>query len=485
MFPPIVLLFFTLSLSTLIFAETIDYKNLKTPAGDKLPNFSFAGYHQSEIPLPALTTPANKTLSPGSGDQAPVIQAALDSVKDSGGGVVELKAGTYALSSGLLIHSQTTLRGAGIGKTVLTVKNLEDNVVTLGKQTNGAKRGDSVKITDTYVPAGTSTVHVSDASRFKVGQEVFIERGVTQMWIDEMGMTPHTKWLPPGTLVPQPRLIASISGKAISFTIPLTDSLNATNSIMTPIQLTPYVPPTQPSEIGIENLSMRVSPSCSGIALGNTTCSASAVRVSSWTSDSWVRNLDLTGFNNHITTGQYSARITITNITMNRNGATDNSAGYALDIAIDGTQTLIHNCKTLGAKDAKSFGVATQSLTPGPNACIGYEAQQAVESVEPHQRWAHGFLNEGSKVAAVLLRNRGAAGSGHGWTVNNAVSYNTNASAYTIQNPPLGQNYCIGCVGPKDSKQVNNGTFLSYGKFVDPPSLFEAQLKDRGFDFKI
>jgi hypothetical protein len=204
--------------------------------------------------------------------------------------------------------------------------------------------------------------------------------------------------------------------------VPLTDSLNAENGIMSPIQLTPYTPPTQPSEMGIENLSMRVKPSCSGRILNDTTCRSSAVQISSWTTDSWVRNLDLTGFNNHISILQSASRITITTVNMNRDGPTDNGMGYALDVAIDGTQVLVHNVKTLGAKDTRSYSVATQSLTPGPNACIGYEAENPIESIEPHQRWAHGFLNEGSKVAAVLYRNRRSAGSGHGWTINNGQS---------------------------------------------------------------
>lgn len=57
-----------------------------------------------------------------------------------------------------------------------------------------------------------------------------------------------------------------------------------------------------------------------------------------------------------------------------------------------------------------------------------------------------------------------------------------------MQDPPggLGQNYCFGCVGPKSKKagEETNSTGV-YGSFVDPPSLFEAQLNDRGFEFKL
>lgn len=185
---------FILLLSSHAYAETVDYRNIKTPAGDKLPDFSFAGYHQSEAALPALDRPATKTLSPGSGDQSPAIQSALDSLQQSGG-VLELEAGTYALSSGLLIHNHTTLRGAGIGKTILTVKDLKEDVITFGNLTGEVKKGESVKITDEYVPAGTAEVNVEDVGTFAVGQSVLVERGVTQQWIDAMGMTIYPKWL--------------------------------------------------------------------------------------------------------------------------------------------------------------------------------------------------------------------------------------------------------------------------------------------------
>lgn len=185
--------FCLVTLALPLHAKTIDYKKAWTSKGDKLPNFSFAGYHQSEVSLPALNVKAKKTIGPGSGDQTAAIQAALDEVFKAGGGVVALKAGTYALSSGLLVQNGTTLRGAGIGKTILTVKNLKEDVITLGEVSGGQKKGASVKITDDYVPAGTDTVHVADASGLEVGMDVYVERGVTQAWIDKMGMTAHKK----------------------------------------------------------------------------------------------------------------------------------------------------------------------------------------------------------------------------------------------------------------------------------------------------
>jgi hypothetical protein len=185
--------FYFAALSLPLHAKTIDYKKAWTSKGDKIPNFSFAGYHQSEVALPALSMSATKTLSPSSGDQSAAIQAALDKVFQDGGGVVALKAGTYSLSSSLVIQNGTTLRGAGIGKTILRVKDLSEDVVILGSSSGKEKKGKSIKITDNYVPAGTGTVHVADARGLSVGMDVYVERGVTQMWIDGMGMKAHTK----------------------------------------------------------------------------------------------------------------------------------------------------------------------------------------------------------------------------------------------------------------------------------------------------
>ena len=69
------------------------------------------------------------------------------------------------------------------------------------------------------------------------------------------------------------------------------------------------------------------------------------------------------------------------------------------------------------------------------------------------------------------------------------MAWNTNATGtkgYQVDRPPLGNAWCVGCVGPKDDGKglvKNNGTWEAYGEFVEPASLFAAQLKDRGFDF--
>ena len=209
-----------------------------------------------------------------------------------------------------------------------------------------------------------------------------------------------------------------MNGKAISVDVPLTDAID---SAYMSGQLVAYTPPNQPSEMGIESLRIELSPTCSGVALTSTNCSSTAIWVNQWTTDSWVRNIHLTGFNNFMSVDYNASRITIDAVTMIRDGTTDNSAGYALDLSIMGTQVLSANRSTLGAKDSRSYSVATKTLAPGPNVVLNYYAQQPVESIEPHERWGHGLLAENSTTASLLFRNRATAGSGHGWSINQGI----------------------------------------------------------------
>ena len=99
-------------------AANVDYTKLQTKQGDKLPDFSFCGYHASNDPLPAANRAATSSLDAKSGDQAKRIQDALDKISSSGGGVLHLKAGEWQLESGLIIPPKTSLRGDGPGKPV-------------------------------------------------------------------------------------------------------------------------------------------------------------------------------------------------------------------------------------------------------------------------------------------------------------------------------------------------------------------------------
>ncbi len=97
-----------------------------------LQDFSYAGYHRGDRPLPDELSPVVDVVldfgadATGEADATEAIQRAIDSVGERGGGVVYLPPGTYRLSRRegepyclWIRHSNVVLRGAGEDRTFL------------------------------------------------------------------------------------------------------------------------------------------------------------------------------------------------------------------------------------------------------------------------------------------------------------------------------------------------------------------------------
>ncbi len=183
---------------------TIDWRQITSPRGDRLPDFSYCGYHASAESLPSAQSLAAVTLSPqaGGGDDTTRIQDALNTTAAAGGGVVALAAGDFAVSPGLYIPAGVVLRGAGPASTRLAASKLgQDPLISLGASPPSVLPVAVADITDRFVPIGASHVTVDDVSGFHVGQSVFVQRLVTSSWVQSDGMgdlvlngTPET-WL--------------------------------------------------------------------------------------------------------------------------------------------------------------------------------------------------------------------------------------------------------------------------------------------------
>ncbi|KAK6857294.1 hypothetical protein PG995_007481 [Apiospora arundinis] len=430
----------------LALAANVDWTKLQTKQGDKLPDFSFCGYHASNDPLPAANRAATSSLSAGSGDQTKRIQDALDKISSSGGGVLHLKAGEYQLASGVVIPPKTSLRGDGPGKTKIQLKDGTKVAFTMGTKVKGPKVETPVDITDKYVPVGSNKVTVKSASGLKAGQSVFIQRAVTQKWVNANGMGDLGKdkhWL----------------------------------------TLAPYTLPAASSETGLEALSITLSPTCSGHPIskdGDPECNGgAALAVLAWATNIYARDVAIRGYNNAINIAQNASLITLQGLTITRDGKTDGSHGYAADIGISGTQVLVIDSSTRVTDekvDMRAFPVVTQGLTAGPNCVVRYSAPQPKMQIQPHAHWAHGLLVDNSSTPTTFI-NRAGAGSGHGWAINSGVAWNINDD-YEIQSPPLGTNWGIGCHGGARGKG-NNGTMVAEKEAVTPASLFDAQLAAR------
>src|SRR5262245_61011587 len=182
--------------STWVFAGSDNHLHYRTDSqGNRIMDFSLAGYQGGGVALPVV--PVVVTVNPSSGDDTATIQAAIDSVSqrtpNSAGirGAVLLGPGTFDISGTLSIAaSGVVLRGSGSGSGGTVLNLTVSPHLALSAQGSGSWQtvGSSVSITDAYVPSGSVSFNVSDASGFTAGDSILIERPVTQPWIHFMGM---------------------------------------------------------------------------------------------------------------------------------------------------------------------------------------------------------------------------------------------------------------------------------------------------------
>ncbi len=148
----------------------LEYKT--TPKGERIMDFSHAGYMGGGVALPTL--PVKKEVAPSGGDDTAAIQAAIGEVSalplvNGFRGAVLLKAGTFHCSNPITITQDgIVVRGSGSGKdgTLIEMTGephtafiIEGAEVSFPKETPA----NSYPIADAYVPAGTLTLSVKDA----------------------------------------------------------------------------------------------------------------------------------------------------------------------------------------------------------------------------------------------------------------------------------------------------------------------------------
>jgi len=197
----------------------------KDAKGNRVPDFSYVGYHSGEKAIPNV--PVKITLEAAEGDETRRIQEALDKLGalpvDKGGfrGALLLKRGIYRVGGRLIMsHSGTVLRGEGSGpdgtiivatgygetkhqRTLITVASKLDNLET--HILHGYVRdpitsvADSRQpITDAYVPVGSHSFTVKSAAGYKIGDRIFVYRPSTANWIQSIGCDDRlgSRWSP-------------------------------------------------------------------------------------------------------------------------------------------------------------------------------------------------------------------------------------------------------------------------------------------------
>ena len=465
-----------------------------TPKGDRIPDFSYAGYEGGGVALPSV--PAKRIVKPSGADDCDAIQSAIDAVSElplvnGFRGAVEFAAGTFHCARTLTITaSGVVLRGAGDGKdgTRIEMTGSPHLALRIAGHLQQTDLGAGTYITDAYVPAGASVIHVADAASFHPGDLLLIRKPVTQTWIQFMGMDNIFRNGRPEHWIRAPyldvrRRIAAVQGKTITLAVPLMDDydahfLDGGHAQVSKIELSGRL-----SHIGVEDLRF-VAPA-RRIALGEPAFGGIAIRD---IADSWLRSVALLDTTNGVSINSGSERMTILKCSVVQEVAVTSHAKPA-DFACNGSQILFDRCT--GSGDS-TFYIVTQAGQQGPVVALNCRFL-GNGAIEPHQRWSTGLLIDNCDVAGggIDLMNRGEMGSGHGWPIGWSVVWNSSAQRLGMNQPPGSYIWSIGNRGQQTDPAfpVFDGgppraplppaTVDSPGKPVQPQSLYLAQLKER------
>jgi len=466
-------------------------------SGVTISDYSFAGYHSGGVALP--TVAAQISLLPTGADDTAAIQHAIDTISarpldaDGSRGAVQLGPGVFHCSAALTIAtSGVVLRGAGSGgdHEATTINLAGDPHVGIIVKGNFALNTifPATNITDTYVPFGTHTVHVADATHIHAGDLVQISKPVTAAWIEYMGMSGLERadrdehWIN-GILMAR-RIVTAVRDNAVTFQIALMDSYDSKFLGTEHFTVQPVAVTGQVKEVGVEDLRI-VAPA---VSVGFHDAHTIAMEINA-AADSWVRNVAMIDTTEGVRMDFNSERITLTRVDVEQSKTVTSSA-KPFDFAINGTQVLVD--RATGTGDSVIY-FATEPRQQGPVVILN-SVFHGDGNLEPHQRWSTGLLVDNCSVpnGGIHLINRGTMGSGHGWTIGWGVVWNSTASNFILQQAPGTITWSMGNRGPLESQgmpdgkggrahgiRLPSGFIESQGKPVTPQSLYLSQLAER------
>ena len=295
----------------------LTYKTLDK--GDKIMDFSHAGYMGGGVTIPSVTVKI--TLSPSSGDNSAAIQKAIDEVSkmkmvNGFRGAVLLKAGIYDCERTLKINaSGVVLKGSGSGTdgTILTLTGKPHNCIEVRGAVSSKLVGDSTIIADSYVPAGTYSFHVTNASIFSVGDTIRITRHITDEWIAFMEMNKLVRsgkkqtWVS-GDITTE-RVIRKIEKNKITVDVPLNDSYDSKYTGASGVSVRKITISGMLTQIGIEDIRINAPAQSVTISEGH-----HRAFTMSGVTDGWARNIEI--FNTVNSVSVTGKRITVDNISI-------------------------------------------------------------------------------------------------------------------------------------------------------------------------
>lgn len=485
--------------------------------GNKIPDFSNAGYKGGGISIPHVQVKAIVWPSPG--DNSERLQQVIDSVSalppDASGfrGAILLKMGLYNLEKPLYLKaSGVVLRGEGMSDlgTVLLGKTPKEKpaqgpgrggrpalIKIVGDV--GVKPQDDTKqtITDHYVPVGAISFTVASAKTFKKGDKIIVRRIGNQAWINELGEDSATvgrnRWQPFN--ISYDRTILEIKGNTITVDAPIFCAIE------TPWgggEVLKYAD-ERIEQSGIENLRgvSEYDPSVRTRTYGNMDRDKMDPKFryqgDEYYSDEnhyfnfitisnaknvWVRNISGLHFAGSVVQSNPSSKWITVQDCESWEPVSIRMGARRFTYQMNGQLCLVQRC--FSQKGRHSF--VLQGPEASGNVFLDCKAVNPYSTSEPHNRWVNGVLYDNVK-APLTARYWDYI---IGWAGANVVFWNCEGD-FLIQKPPTAQNYSFGHIGVNavvfnaglQDLTKPNGHVESMDAHVTPRSLYLTQLKER------
>jgi hypothetical protein len=450
-------------------------------------DYSYCGYHHSEMPIPSAKVVVY--VEPTAGDNAQLIQRAIDCVslqkpdKQSGlRGAVLLAEGTYELSTPLRIHtSGVVLRGCGREKTILRKTGYDRGALLYIEGTHNILVKDTFDVSD--AKAGSQHLSlITHQLSLQPGQRLAVWRPSTQEWIDALGCASfgggkrmgYWAWHPGDIDLRWNRRVLAINGTEITLDAPITCNIDARWGGAKAVV---YEHRGLISECGVENLTLESDYNHS-LAMDEDHCWDGVYMADA--ENCWVRMVNF----RHLAGSAVVLQKTAQQVTVEDCQSlqpVSEVGGYRRRTFLTlGEMVLFQRCYS--EHGINDFAVG--HTAPGPNAFVQCESYESLGPSGAISSWAPGILFDIVNVDGndIVFKNWELEKFGAGWsTANSTMWQSTAAGLYCYSADSLSKNYSIGCWG----QVQGNGEYSEMNEHIKPYSLFAAQLEKRlGHDVK-
>ena len=498
--------------------------------GHFLHDFSYAGYHRGEKPLPDrtgnvidVTKPPYGADKTGVNDSSIAIQAALDKADADGGGVAFMPAGTYRVSPKgeanfalQLSGDNVVLRGEGTDKTFLYNDSLEmrkKNVILVTPKIPinwSTENMITAKVTEDLLKPARA-IPVEDTSAFKVGGLIFIRSDITQRFIDELGM--NGIWTagapyPCGIIYCRRVTAVNAANKTISVDTPLRGFLRLDDNLRIKIPKAGRML----TESGLENFSIGMKQHPGGRVdvdfeknlpegtAGYAMHWATAVKFEA-TENCWIRHVNSyrpEGNAPDIHIQSHGIRLfACRQLTVEScqwgfpqyRGEGGNGYMFTLYSCND---CLIKNCEGESGRHNFSFG----EMASNGNVILNFHCKDGRLPSDFHMFFSLANLVDNAICEGDLVQSIPRNNVKHGVTTTQSVFWNTEGrryqndfiyrdipnkgSQFIVQSKQWGDGYVIGTRGPASAVETTNfSEGIGKGDSLAPKSLYEDQLQRR------